>query len=246
MEPSEWLKKDYGLTVEAGASADGQALEAAVYKALVASGADYGEQKRILYECSERHFDLAFGQACLDRIEAIGRFEQRRLSLKPPRERRCDSGVRKNKVWENGAAFAELRFEAARPPEGHLMDAIEDMAERLVEMGYIEARPDVKADLRQGLGYYRPGEDLFRRRRTVKWLKGQNALHCWVAALLEEPGALCRAGNGPTGRWVTAASLFVDRHGKAFTYSRLEHGVMRDGNQLRLLRNTIPRRTSGS
>ena len=241
MELSEWLKTDCGLDLDVRGAADGVALEALLYRALVSAGKGYEEQRRILYESSGHYCDLAFGQACLDRIDAIERFEHRRAAVRVPRVRRCDSGVRKNKEWAPGAEYAELRFEAARKAEGDLMDAIDDMVGRLVEAGYLEARPDLPRDLRQGLGYFRPGEDLFRPRRTAKWLKGLNALHCWVVALLEEPGALCRVGQGAAGRWVTAASLFVDRQGRAFTYARLEHGVMRNQAQLQWLRRTIPR-----
>ena len=224
-----WGKSFRSIGIEAGA------------KAMADAGLDYALQKEILYEASGQVPDLAFGQACLDRIEAIVRFEARRRTLQVKKTRRCHAGVAKNKDWPPGAELAELRFQAARTPDSDLLAAIDDMVLRLVQRGYLEARPGIGRDLRQGLGYYAPGEDLFRPRRTAKWLKGQNALHCWVAALLAQPAPLCRVGEGALGCWVTAASLFIDRHGRAFTYDRLEHGVMRDAGELQWLRKTIPR-----
>lgn len=235
------IKQICGFDFEADGAADGADLERRLYQALVAAGLDYALQKEILFDASGLHHDLAFGQACLDRIDAIDRFLLRRGALHHKKTRRCDNGVRKNKDWAPGADSAELRFQPARTPSDDLCRALDDMALRLVERGYIEARPDIARDLRQGLGYYRRGEDPLRQRRTVKWLKGQNALHCWVAAILHPEDPLCRVGEGNPGCWVTTASLFIDRHGRAFTYSRLEHGVMRNGDELRWLQRTIPR-----
>ncbi len=244
METTEWIQQRYGLDLGADGTATGAALEQALYRALVAARCDYALQKEILYEASGHHHDLAFGQACLDRIDNIVRFEQRRAALQVRKTRRCHSGVAKNKDWAPGAEYADRRFQPARTPTGELCTLLDDMAARLVERNYIEARPDVARDLRQGLGYYRRGEDIFRRRRTVKWLKGQNALHCWVAAALDPADPLSRVGEGRDGCWVVAADLFLDRHGRAFTYSRLEHGVMRDRAELEWLRRTIPRSPS--
>lgn len=241
MKLDQWLHTHYGLTLGGDTPADGVALEQGLYRAMADAGLDYALQKEILYEASGQVPDLAFGQACLDRIEAIVRFEARRRTLQVKKTRRCHSGVAKNKDWAPGAELAELRFQAARTPDSDLLAAIDDMVLRLVQRGYLEARPGIGRDLRQGLGYYAPGEDLFRPRRTAKWLKGQNALHCWVAALLAKPDPLCGVGEGALGCWVTAASLFIDRHGRAFTYDRLEHGVMRDAGELQWLRKTIPR-----
>ena len=116
------------------------------------------------------------------------------------------------------------------------------MVSRLAEEGYVELQDEVLRDLRQGLGYYRPGEDVMRRRRTVRWLRGQNVLHCWVAAMLGGREPLIRVAEGAPGCWVTAANLFVDRKGCAFTYERLEHGVLRNDHLHRWLLSIIPRR----
>lgn len=240
MRLTEWLQSKHGLRLEAPGGVAGEALEQRLYQAMVEAGCDYALQKEILFAVSGIHPDLAFGQACLDRIEAIGRFEERRRGLAVKNTRRCHSGVVKNKDWAPGADLAEQRFQAARTPQSDLLDAIDDMVLRLVERGYLEARPDIVRDLRQGLGYFRPGEDLFRQRRTAKWLKGQNALHCWVDDLLADPDPLCRVGEGAPGRWVTAASIFIDRNGRAFTYARLEHGRMSDDLERKWLKNSIP------
>lgn len=241
MKLDEWLHTRYGLALGGFDTADGAALEQRLYRAMVEAGFGYMLQREVLYEASGRHADLLFGQACLDRIDAIARFEDRRRAVSVRKTRQCHSGVSKNKDWAPGAETAELRFQAARTLDGDLMDAIDDMVMRLVDRGYLEARPDIARDLRQGLGYYRPTEDPVRPRRTAKWLKGQNALHCWVAALLAPPDPLCRVGEGALGCWVTAASIFIDRHGRAFTYDRLEHGVMRNTDELGWLVRSIPR-----
>lgn len=115
------------------------------------------------------------------------------------------------------------------------------MCRLMAAEGYVELRDDVVRDLRQGLGYYRPGEDTVRRRRTVRWLRGQNALHFWIAAMLGGRDPLIRVADGAPGCWVTAANLFVDRKNSAFVYSRLEHGILRNEIQRRWLLSVIPR-----
>jgi len=49
-----------------------------------------------------------------------------------------------------------------------------------------------------------------------------------------------RVADGAPGCWVTAANLFIDRQGRALTYSRLEHGVLRSEEQQKWLRSLIP------
>ncbi|MGX8712888.1 MAG: hypothetical protein ACSW8I_04275 [bacterium] len=241
MSLTEWIKTDYGLAVDLPDACEGVPLAQTLYRALVAAGADYSTQKRLLYEASGRLHDLAFGTTCLDLIADIDAFERRRGDLRVAPVRKCHSGVHKNKDWQPGAEYAELRFSAARHPDSDLLDAVDDMLRLLIGEGYVESRPDVLRDLRQGLGYYRPDEDILRRRRTVKWLRGQNALHCWIVAMLSGRSPLIRVGDGAPGCWVTAASLFVDRHSRAFTYARLEHGVLRNALQRQWIEALVPK-----
>lgn len=239
MELSDWLKQRCGLDIQ-DAGEGGAALAAALYALLVAAGYDYAQQKELLLEAADRRHDLAFGNACLDRIADIQAFERRRAAMQVKKVVKCHSGVAKNKQWGTGAEYAELRFCAARPVDDDTCDLVDDMLRALAAAGYLETRADLLADLRQGLGYYRSSEDPCRPRRTVRWLRGQNLLHAWIAAMLGGRSPLIRVGEGAAGCWVTAASLFVDRQGKAFTYSRLEHGVVRNEEQLRWLRRIIP------
>lgn len=240
MSLTEWMKTVYGTEVRFSGGACGAQLAAEFYRSLVDAGYDYQAQKRLLYDACGIHHDLAFGNACLDFIASIEDFEQRRGSLKVMPVRKCHSGVPKNKDWAPGAEYAELRFAAARTVGADLLDALDDMVDRMVGEGCIESRPDIRRDLRQDLGYYRPDEDIVRRRRTVKWLRGQNALHYWIASMLGGRDPLIRVADGAPGCWVTAASLFIDRQGRAFTYSRLEHGRLSNEKQETWLRGIIP------
>lgn len=241
MSLTEWLKTAYGVDFLPGGGLHGGPLAEAFCRALEEAGLDYGTQRAALVEAADRRHDLAFGNACLDHAEAIDAYLARRAALVDREVRKCRSGVVKNKEWAAGAEYAELRFAAARPPDGDLLDAVDDMCRRLAGEGYVELRDDVVRDLRQGLGYYRPGEDPVRRRHTVRWLRGQNALLCWIAVMLGGRDPLIRVAGGAPGCWVTAASLFVDRQGRAFTYARLEHGVLRNELQERWLLSLIPR-----
>ena len=168
-------------------------------------------------------------------------FERRRNDLHIVPVRKCHSGIPKNKLRKPGAEYAELRFAAARPPADDLLDAVDDMLKRLISEGYVESRPDVMRDLRQGLGYYRPGEDVMRRRRTVKWLRHQNVLRHWIAAMLSGRSPLIRDGDGAPGCWVTAASLFVDAKGQAYTHKNLNHVTLTNSLQRQWLETIVPK-----
>lgn len=238
---TEWIKTVYGTEVRLTGGACGAQLAGELYRSLVDAGFDYQAQKRILYDACGILHDLAFGNACLDFIASIEDFEQRRGTLKVKPVRNCHSGVPKNKDWAPGAEYAEHRFAAARTVSDDLLDALDDMVDRMVGEGYVESRPDIRRDLRQGLGYYRPDEDIVRRRRTVKWLRGQNALHYWIASMLGGRDPLIRVADGAPGCWVTAASLFIDRNGRAFTHARLEHGLLRNEHQRQWFDSLVPR-----
>lgn len=236
----ESIKRYCGIDLDAEAYPGGAEQAAALYRALVAAGCDYGEQRHLLLTAFDHHADVAFGEGCLDLVARIDSLAARRAAVTDREVAKRHSGVVKNKDWGAGEAYATLRFAPARSVSAELLDAVDDMVARLAEANYVEAAADLVRDLRQGLGYYRPGEDPLRRRRTVRWLKGQNALHFWVAAMLGGREPLIRVADGAPGCWVTAASLFIDRQGRAFTYSRLEHGVLRNTAQQQWLRATIP------
>ena len=241
MSLTEWLKRDCGIDLDAACFQGGAVLAEALCQALVEAGKDYGEQRHILLAAADRHSDLAFGSACLDQVDRIDAFLARRARYDDRPVRNCHSGVPKNKVWAAGAEYATLRFAAARTVDEDSVAAVGEMVLRLAAAGYVEQNEAVVRDLRQGLGYYLPGEDLVRRRRTVRWLAGQNALHCWVAAMLGGREPLIRLADGSPGCWVTAADLFVDRKGCAFNNARLEHGILRNKEQERWLLSVIPR-----
>ena len=168
------LKQSYGLDVVFDGAPRGMQLAEALYRALVDAGRDYAEQRQILFEATQVYRDLDFGNACLDKVESIAAFERRRGQLSVPKVRNRVSGVPKNKDWAMGAEYADLRFSAARPVDADSAASVEGMIRQLLAAGYIEQRPEVVLDLRQGLDYYLLGEDVVRQRRTVKWLKGQN------------------------------------------------------------------------
>lgn len=238
---TEWLKTVYGLTFSPCDGLRGGPLAEALCRTMEDAGFDYGMQRAVLFDAADRQHDLSFSNACLDHAEAIDAYHARRAALVNREVRKCRSGVVKNKDWAAGAEYAELRFAAARTISDDLLDAVDDMCRRMAAEGYVEVQSDVVRDLRQGLGYYRQGEDPVRRRHTVRWLRGQNALHCWIAAMLGGREPLIRVADGAPGCWVTAANLFVDRQGRAFTNERLEHGVVRNKEQERWLSSLVPR-----
>lgn len=241
MSLKEWLKADYGVDFHADPGMGGDAQAAALFRTLEAAGLDYGLQRAILLEAGDRHQVLSFGTACLDRVDAIDAYLARRAATAEKEVRRCHPRVSKNKDWAAGAEYADLRFAAARTVDEDSVAVVEEMVRRLAAEGYVELHPDVVRDLRQGLGYYRAGEDPVRRRHTVRWLRGLNALHFWIDALLGGREPLIRVADGAPGCWVTAASLFVDVHGCALTNQRLEHGILRNDLQRQWLLSIIPR-----
>lgn len=240
MSLTESIKKYCGVDLVVASGQGGAALAEDFYRALVADGKDYAEQRHLLLVAADHVFDLDFGNACLDRVAALDAFRERRAAVVDREVAKRLSGVPKNKDWATGEAFATLRFAPARKATDELLGAVEDMVGTLVKENYLEAADNLLLDLRQGLGYYRTDEDPLRRRRTARWLKGQNALHCWVAAMLGGREPLIRVAPGAPGCWVTAASLFIDRQGKAFTYSRLEHGRLKNEEQKQWLRDLVP------
>lgn len=197
MSLTEWLKTAYGVDFDPADGLHGGPLAEALCRAQEEADLDYGSQRAALHEAADRLHDLAFSNACLDHVDAIDAYLARRASMVSREVRKCHSGVVKNKDWGAGAEYAELRFAAARAIDDDLLDAVDDMCRLMAAEGYVELRDDVVRDLRQGLGYYRPGEDTVRRRRTVRWLRGQNALHFWIAAMLGGRDPLIRVATVP-------------------------------------------------
>lgn len=64
--------------------------------------------------------------------------------------------------------------------EDYLYRNIASMTDSILCGEYHQDCPMSLRDLRQGFGYYRPGEDSGRLRRPVRWLGKQNALHYWI------------------------------------------------------------------
>ena len=85
-------------------------------------------------------------------------------------------------------------------------------------------------------------EDPARLRRPVRWLRRQNALHYWVDLLTLGDDPLCGVADPTGGKWVTAASLFSDAAGRAFSNQQLEHGIVASDTQRRWLENVVPRK----
>ena len=219
----------------------GGVLAERYFRVLADQNLAFEEQRSNLLRATYRIHDLDFVRACLDRIDQIDAVVKRRAAVEDKPVRKCRSGVAKNKDWPPRALYADLRFEAARTKSPELLDAIDDMLKRLAAEGYFESYDGVVRDLRQGLGYYRPGEDVLRRRRTVRWLRRNNTLHVWIYAMVGGRHPLIRPQSRANGCWKTAASMFVDEKGCAYTYGRLEHGILKNAEQERWLHALVPK-----
>ena len=115
----DWLKRDCGIHLDAATFQDGAVLAAALCQSLV-------------LQATERHCDLAFGNACLDQVDRLDTFLRRRAAYDDRPVRNCHSGVSKNKGWQAGAVYADLRFAAARAVDDDSAAAVEEMVLRLV------------------------------------------------------------------------------------------------------------------
>ena len=240
----QWLIDEYGVELDASAEALGGAdLAAAVQQALVRARLGFDRQRAVLRAAAERQADVVFGNACLDAVDAIAAF-QRRLADTPvpdsPSPSRRHSAVTARSARPPAPPFAELRFLAAAPDAPELADILDDFARRLVAQGYVENRPDIVRDLRQGLGYYRRGEDPLRLRRTIRWLRPQNQLSHLVRCLLDAQAPICRVPDGNAGRWQVTADIFADRAGRTFENRNFDHARLGDGPARRALEALVP------
>lgn len=244
MSLSEWLIQRHGLAFEATDTQTGEELVGALCRALAAAGFDFDAQKSVLLEAPDVYCDTAFLEACIDRVKLIERLQAERRAALERHLARCQSGVSRRQPRPQASDVARHRFVPCWPLTAETVGIVDDMLGRLAGAGYLEATAETLRDLRQGFGYYRQAEDPYRLRRPVRWLRSQNALHWWLCGLLGDRGGspLIAVAEGGVGRWVTAASLFADRNGRAFTYAQLEHGCPASADQRRWLDATIPLR----
>lgn len=243
MSLDDWLIDEYGIRLGVpGDGVAGAALADALRRALVAAGRSYADQEAILRRAALAYADVDFGEACLALVDRIATLRLRLASLPaPPDAPRSAPAARR--LPAAGATHAALRFVALWPLESTTFDLVDDFVRRLAAAGYVAAQPALEADLRQGLGYYRPGEDPLRLRRTVRWLHRRQELRCLVRLLTEGPAPLCAVPLGShSGRWQVAASLFVDARGLAIKNSQLDSGDPPPDRQA-ALRNLVPRRS---
>lgn len=222
----------------------GSALAGWFFDALLDENPPFGEQCRRIKEAREHIHNLEFCQACDNRIREIGAY----LKQHPDAGgggKGCHSGVTKNKDWPPGKEYAFLRFDPAREVSAELVDAVEDMIRAVARRNFFRCHDYTVCDLRQGLGYYRPDEDATRFRRTVCWMGDNNALHEWIDAMQTGRQPLIKP-QGRNGCWETAASMFVDRNGSAFTFQRLQRGYRKNEEIKRWFRSVVPRTPDAS
>lgn len=240
----DWLIQRYNLTLDTTGDISGEALVTALCRMLAAAGFDFDSQKSVLLEAPSIYCDTDFLEACINQVNRIERLQSERCAALERHLARCHNGGGKRRARIPAAEAAVYRFAPTWPLTNESADIVEDMLTLMADAGYIEPSADALRDLRQGFGYYRPGEDSGRLRRPVRWLGKQNALHYWICALLGDHDTLplITVTEGGAGRWVTAASIFLDRRGNAFTYDQLEHGNPSDSRQREWLDSTVPLR----
>ena len=240
----QWLIERFGVSLD-GSAVGGPALADAFGDALGAAGFDYDAQVGALLECAARGDDMAFAEACLDRAERIERLQQRRREALLRHRARCQSRGGEKRTYPPADTVAPLRFSPLWPATDEVADIVHDMLRRLVAEGYLPPDEAALRDLRQGLGYYRRGEDPWRLRRPVRWLGGMKALHFWIDLLATGDHPLIGIAPGAPPKWVTAASLFTDRQGRAVTNRRIEHGEVSSPGERQRIERTVPRPPTG-
>ena len=240
----DWLIQRCNLTLDTAVGLSGEALVDALCSLLAAAGFNYDSQKGILLEATDIYCDTAFFEACINRVKLIEHLQDERREALQRHLARCQNGGARTRERIPAAETAVYRFAPAWPLTDESADIVDDMLQRMADAVYIEPATDALRDLRQSFGYYRTGEDPGRLRRPVRWLGKQNALHYWLCGLLGDRDAppLIAVTNGANDRWVTAASIFADRDGHAFTYNRLEHGNPADSRLREWLDSTLPLR----
>lgn len=242
----DWLIAQ-GLTFDFSDNMSGEELVNSLSRSLTAANFDFDEQRNILLQAPDHYRDAEFLDACIARADYIGRLQNKRRELIERHLSECKNGVSGKRVRMPAAEVARLRFAAAWPLRDEVFDIVDDMILNMAKHGYLESTPSALVDLRQGFGYYRPDEDPVRLRAPVRWLRNQNALHWWISALMgaRNKCPLIKVDEGGAGCWVTAASIFADCDGHAYTNEQLEHGRPSSQTQRDWLDSTVPLRKSG-
>lgn len=230
----QWFIREYKVELPLAAGLRGAELAEAFADALGAAGFSFDEQQAILLEAPQHCIDLAFAEACTARVERIEALQRRRAEALQRFRVRCQDGVGRRGLRQPAAEVAVYRFVPLWGATDEHADIVDDMLRRLAAEGYFLATGDALRDLRQGLGYYRRGEDTLRLRHPVRWLGGLNALHWWINLMFADRCRLIGTATGRPKKWVTAASLFLDRDGHQVTYDRIEHGEVTPAEQQRL------------
>lgn len=242
----KWLLQQHGITLDTAVGMSGDEIVDSLCHALAAAGFNFDDQKSVLLEAPDVYCDADFLRACVERVKLIERLQDERREALMRHLSRCRNGVAGRHAQPPAAEVAIHRFVPCWPLTDETFSIVDDMLWRMADAGYIETNADVLRHLRQGFGYYRPSEDPFAVRRPVRWLRGQNALHWWLCGLLGDRGAnpLITVSEGGVGRWITAASIFADSNGHAYTNAQLEHGRPASDDQRRWLDSVIPLRPS--
>lgn len=244
---TQWLIDEFGVVfAPADGGPKGVPLADAMLQALVDAGLDYDRQRAVLHAAPTVLHDHRFGRRCLELCDEIGAF-QRLLAATPAPAAAARTTARRHSAViardrrPPAKPFAELRFVASRPAADDVCTVVSDFCRRLVAEGYVRQRPDAERDLRQGLGYYRRGEDPLRQRQTLVWLHRQNELRHLFIRLLDDPAPLCLEPDSPDGRWQVCADLFCDRDGRRLYNNNLDHGELHDERRRRRLDALVPR-----
>ena len=233
---NDWLIERYGIDLGARAACGGAALADALADALGAAGFVVDEQAPLLVEASRHAPDVDFAEACLDRARRIIALQDARRDVMARFAAKCQNGVPRKGSPPPPTGPVVKRFLPLWPLTDQSADIVNDMLVRLAAEGYLPHAADALRDLRQGLGYYRRGEDPWRERRPVVWLGGLNALHHWILLLLDDDHRLVAPPKGDRYKWDTAAALLLDRDGHPLTAARIHHGVVTPDEQQRLSR----------
>ncbi len=237
----EWILKECGVDLS-DVAADGVGLADAFAHALDAAGFSIDEQLPLILEATLQGGGTDFVEACLDRIERIETLQRRRAEALARFNAHCQNGGGRQRTAAPAADVAIHRFMALWPVTDEHADVVDDMLRRLADEGFLLLDDGALRDLRQGLGYYRRGEDTLRLRRPVRWLDGKNTLHYWVCQLTRRVDPLCGCTGAVDRKWLIAASLFADRDGHAYRKEQIQHGEVSSPARRRWLDDVVPMR----
>ena len=227
MSLRQWLINDYAIDLHVDDAVGGAALADALACAMEHADLSLDEQRELLLAVPAHTGSLDLCEACMLRAERIENLQARRREHLLRWQAQCQNGVSKKRSREPAAEVALYRFNPLWDETDETADIVDDMLLRMASEGCLLLVDGALRDLRQGLGYYRRGEDTHRLRRPVRWLRGENVLHVWVQLLTERDDAMCGVVDSSKGKWITAASLLCHADGSGYKNSQIHHGEVK-------------------